>query len=335
MPELNQEQVDTGADQGQAVESPPIAGRLAGRERDTSGRLLRRSGLPDRGESEGGPPVDELEQDEPLSVDQEGADGESTEGGDGESQDQPDAWITDDVLDLAESAGLTRDDLADFENKYELQRAVRIQDRRYLSGLDKQQGQPQTPPQQVSDQQVGPMPAELPKYDPEMFDEGTLKVMEGRDRYFLGLHQAQQQYLVKTIKLLEQQQAAVELGQFNDLLDGFGHDALFGKFGQVVPGSRQDRNRDAVLKAYSFMPGRRPTKAMVERALQVDFWKELRDQDRQRFRKTAVRQSQRVLRSGRTRSVEADGDEDDRGGISPARREELLKMAAKMRTARR
>jgi len=328
--ELDQGQVDSAADQGQGIGADREA--APSRTRDGQGRFqaTRQEQEAEPRSLRDEPADDEREDDETISRGDDGEDGQpaAEDKGDGEPEAEPeaepDAWIDDSVLDLAESAGLTRDDLGDFESKYELQRALRIQDRRYLSGLEQQTRGPAPAPPQPAAQQYGSLPAELPKFDPEVFDEGTLKALDARDRLFLGLHEAQRQQLAEAIGYLQQQQAATEFARFNDLLDGLHQDALFGKFGEVVPGSRQARNRDVVLKAYSYLPQRQPTMAMVERAAQVDFWKELRDQERQQMRKAATRQSKRVLRTGRSRSVASD-DDDFRGGISAADREALEK----------
>ncbi|MHC4509542.1 MAG: hypothetical protein ACYTAO_11380 [Planctomycetota bacterium] len=260
------------------------------------------AGTPDEKEPvEETPAVDEEVSEEPGEPEEEK-----------EEEEEPESWITDDVLDFAESAGLTREDMEEFGSQEELERTVRLWDRRHISGAQAQsQVQPQRAPAQPQQQQPAAKP-ELPPLDSELFEEHQIKAFQARDEYHRKRYDELSQVLGQTLAHLQQQEMQQEIQRFHEVLGDLGQEKLFGKDGQIS--GTQARNRDRVLQAYAWLPNRAPTKAMLRRAVNSEFSSELRKSDQDRFRKSARKQSKKVLRGGGRKARTIPKEEEPAGG---------------------
>jgi hypothetical protein len=301
------------------------------------------------------PPVQETEAPQELELEQPQTDTEPQDTADGtepveepaavetpsgeptdEGEDQDDDWRnSSDVLDFAQSAGVSQDDLSHFADQYDLERFVRMRDRSLIAERQQPSQAPQTqPPQQTAEPYQQAAPAGLPTLDRELLDEATVNALEARDKHWqsyadqLTAMRHQQDALLQHF---QQQELQREYARFNEVLDELGHKGLFGDSKQLVPGSPEERNRQRVAAAYSYLPDRQPTKAMITRAANSEFFTELKKESEGKFRKKMVRQSRRVRHGGEGRSQRARQTEAaPEGGVSAEDDRKLKQMGHDM-----
>lgn len=275
--------------------------------------------------------VEQTEQTEDISGGTEAADesGDADEPS-GEPEAEEEDWINEDALAYAESAGLTRGDLDDYGDLHELQRAVRILDRRNYSDRQRQQ-QPAPEQQQPAPAPQPQEPPKLPPIDREQLDDVVADAIEARDKFYQSQIEELGGHLSQAIGYLQQQEAQVVFGQFDQVMDDLGHDDLFGKTKQLVPGSRQAENRKKVFDAFSFMDGAQPTRQFIQRAVNQEFWSDLNKKAEQTRARKVKKQSRKVLRGGQART-KADGTEEgaESFSVSEAKKKELAAYGHKM-----
>jgi len=220
-------------------------------------------------------------------------------------------WITDDVLTLAASYGMSAEDLADFQDASEFTRAGRLFDRALTSRHKVAEAQePVAPKPPAGKDETGKIsPAEKVELDPEKwaadgYDENTVTLV----KYAKGLRgdldavRAQAEQFMAFQQKLEQQRLYDAFDQVVDGLDP----KLYGRFldptGPKLTQAQSD-NRvklwkqagelQAVLKAASPDKENPPMPVLVQRAHQMAFAEELRKQDRERLREQIAAQAQR------------------------------------------
>lgn len=284
----------------------------------------------------------EEEQTEPIAGEEEIAEETLAEEPSGEAEaapeeEPPGAWITQDVRDFAESAGLSREDLDDFADRYELERMVRHRDRGFISDAQ------QPPPQQAVPQQQAPQPQQVqpqhqrPTFDQEVLGEDVAKALDSQAQYYEGLLAYNTQYVQGVLYQLQFQQAEQEKARFADVLDSMGEtdgkpnkiSELFGRTGART--SAQAKNYERVLDAYSWLPNARANPAMVQRAINQEFWPDLKKEVQEQRRQKVTRQNRKVLRSGQARSASArQSDVEETEGIGAQDEKELIEYHKKL-----
>ena len=284
----------------------------------------------------------EQEQTEQIAGEEEVAEETPAEEPSGEvtpapEEEAPGDWITQDVRDLADSAGLSGEDLDDFTGRYELERMIRYRDRVSISGAQ------QPPPQQQAPRQQAPSPQQVqsqyqrPTFDREALGEDVSQALDAQAQHYEALLSHNTAHVQQVLSQLQFQQAEHEKARFADVLDSMGEtegkpnkiSELFGRTGGRT--SAQAKNYERVLNAYSWLPNAQANVAMVQRAVNQEFWSDLKKEVQAQHRQKATKQNRRVLRSGQARSASArQVDVEETEGIGEQSRKELKALHAKM-----
>ncbi|MCE5269511.1 MAG: hypothetical protein LLG00_16670 [Planctomycetaceae bacterium] len=282
------------------------------------------------------------EADDETPVGDDAADAGDTAKGEGEKGDpEPAAWLDDETRDLADAMGLTDDDLAEFGSREELERALRIIDRRAFEAGKAQatqtadgQGSATTDPSQAAEK-PGASKAKQASGDPgdpfadlsqfklgETFDEeaaapinrfietavGTIRDLQTR----LGRFEAERQ----------RQAVADVRRRALDSLHAMGNTELFGKPG-AKPTKEQAANIEKALDAHFtharglIAQGRKvaPTPAFLKAAVHLAFGDQLSQQQQRQLSEKLRNQSARRMGGGaakalpRARGARATADE--------------------------
>ncbi len=217
---------------------------------------------------------------------------EPSSGDDTEVVEESTSWYSDDDRALAESYGLSEEQLKGFENQADFRRAALFFDQQLAASVTKtaaptgEQPPPATPPPAppappapVSKQPPAPLapppaapPADADDIDVEAYvkagyDEDTLRLVrtlkaerDGRkslDAEFQKLKQGFEQFQTATFQAAVQQDQQREMNGFHDVLDGLGEDR-FGQSideqGRVVQLSKQaNGDREKVFQSYQIV----------------------------------------------------------------------------------
>lgn len=248
-----------------------------------------------------------------------------------------DDWVSaEDIRDLVESLGYSPEDMAEFGSRDEFDRHVRLMDRQFFNrDKEGQDGQSQRKPgsdqekaleageearkreekrQRASDQPRengrfarADESKELPKLDPEEFDERLIEVVQSRDEKISQLEQ--QIAELKTNSDASEGDALIS--QFDTLVDGLGHDDMFGNSEGLEPGSDHYAARSKLWDAVAVIangmqangtPFRGLSKSLIVRALNQEFGDQLRKKDSKKLQSKARRQASRRFGKGSERS---------------------------------
>ena len=172
------------------------------------------------------------------------------EEGSGESQSAPE-WFTDDVKAEVAAYGIDESDLSDFASREELDRALRILDKKALEAgrkelADNENGVSRNEKGQFSkkesaeqDDQAAPAVNNSSKYEvtlsKELYDDEIVdEFTRLRDHYESRLERLEAYY--------EQNQVRMEEQQFDSYVDSLGYSDLFGKTGSESPEELQRRD---------------------------------------------------------------------------------------------
>lgn len=247
------------------------------------------------------------------------------------------AWRQDpDLLDYAASAGIPPEELEDYGDQYELERAVRLADRRRYADLSQQQPVQQQPVAPEPVQEPPQAPTGLPALDRDQLDEPVVKAIEADRTHYQAQFDGLSRQFGEAIDHFNRQASAMEFQQVQHLMDGLGLDDLFGKSEKVAAGSEQARNRARVVNAFAYLEPRfqanysGPTKAMVQRAVNQEFWSELKKEETRQFRRKLGKQGKRVLPGKRRKTATETSEDPEGGGISDQSERELVQQHRKM-----
>lgn len=229
--------------------------------------------------------------------------------GDDDEVDEKADWLDQDTRDLANTMGLTDEDLSEFGSRAELDRALRIIDRKAFEA-GKAQQQPAKSIEKPSDQQVGQQKTEQQTDDPfadltqyklgDQFDEDASKPFNT----FVDTAVATLRDLQNRLSRFEQQnqQRAVEevRRQAIDSLHSLGNTELFGKPGQK-PTKEQAANIEKAIDAHFtharglLATGRQaaPTPAFLKAAVHLAFGDQLSQQQQKQLTEKLRKQSSR------------------------------------------
>jgi hypothetical protein len=165
-----------------------------------------------------------------------------------------------------------------------------------------------------------------------VIDEPIANAIEALGKHYQAQHDTLSEQVNGLVAYFEQQARDMEFQRVQQLMDGLGHDELFGKSEKVVAGSTQQRNRAKVIEAFCYLENRfrpdysGPTKAMVQRAIHSEFWSQLKKEERRQFRQKVEKQGKRVL-PGKRRQTAAETQEEPAGGLGSQVAEELAEEA--------
>lgn len=224
-----------------------------------------------------------------------------------------DEWSSEDMQELIESLGYSEEDMSEFSSTDEFKTHVRLMDRelkrtrpgdeqeRALEADEisrqKAERSDQVDKQYRENGKFAKAPEELPKLDPDEFDERLIEVLEARDAKIAELEE----------KLNGTSQNAI-LQDFDNLVDGLGYDELFGNSEDLKPSDRKQRARlfEEYKEMYNHLEakgkpvaGKKANRAIVLRALNLEFADELKTKNRRDLTKKAKRQASRITGSAR------------------------------------
>lgn len=241
-------------------------------------------------------------------------------------------WVTPDVLELAGSYGLGKDDLADFSGEQEFRRAAAFADRQLMTPakeLTPAVSPPAAPDAAPTPQEI----AELAKIDPALFEEAEYdeltmnlvkSVRQMQDRLEeQAKHLKESQQFQETVnKTFYEKETADRLNYFHDCVDQMDQDR-YGRSvddaGRVVDVTDAEQvNRKKLWEAADLLmtgiigqarrAGQEPKlpslPSLLMRAEQIAFADDLRNQDRRKFQEAVSAQSKKRRPSaGRSRIV--------------------------------
>jgi len=224
-----------------------------------------------------------------------------------------DDWVTsEDIAELIESLGYSEEDMAEFAGPVEFQTHVRLLDRelkRVRPGDEQERAleadelsrqkdarTAQVKEQYREDGKFAKAPEELPKLDPDEFDERLIEAMEARDARIAALE----------AQINDSGQKAI-LQDFDNIVDGLGFDDLFGKSEDLKPAERKERARlfEEYKEIFNIqeargkpVSGKGTNRALVLRALNLEFADEIKKQNRRELTSKIKKQSARKTGSG-------------------------------------
>ena len=228
---------------------------------------------------------------------------------DGESD--SDDWTTaDDISELADSLGYSEDDLSDFSGPEEFERHVRLLDRELKRnrpgdaqelaleadeiGRKKDERLLKVEEQYRENGKFAKKPIELPKLDPDEFDERLVEALEARDAKIAELEEMLNGNTQNSI-----------LQGFDNIVDDMNLPDLFGTSEKP---NRAERSRlfDEYKEMFNYLEaqgkpvsGKKANRAIVLRAYNLEFADEIKKQSRRELTTKAKRQASRITGSAR------------------------------------
>lgn len=237
------------------------------------------------------------------------------------TDDQPPAWLDESSRSLAESYGLSEDELKDFSSQEEFNKFTRFVDKQ-LAGVGKQVLNPQKKddPSPVEQKQTDD-DLDLSKYE-EKYDEDTVRIVktlkEVREQNRMLMEERQQREA-----FVQQQEAVRQINAFHEAVDSLG-DERFGKSisedGVPVPiaGEADTLRRrvfetvatlaagiDARARANGKEPVLPPLPDLVKRAYQMEFANDIAARAQQSVEAKIREQSKRRRPVAGSRGVQA------------------------------
>jgi len=225
-----------------------------------------------------------------------------------EDESDSDDWVTnDDIAELVESLGYTDDDMSEFAGPEEFQTHVRLMDREIAKrttrpgdeqnlalDADELSRQKDARSRQVKDQyrkdgKFAEAPKELPKLDPDEFDERLVEAFEAQQAEIAALRE--QINGSKEHQMLE---------NFDHLVDKLGHEDLFGNSEDLKASDRIAREKlwEATKTILNGMEAggqeiNGVNRGIIVRALNMEFAETLQKKNRSDLTSKAKRQSAR------------------------------------------
>ena len=205
------------------------------------------------------PTADTVQEETPVDGDvipaaDDSADASEVDGEDVPAEVKPADWLTDDIREYASAMGVNEDDLSGFGSREELDRALRIIDRKAFEAAKAPPPEKAVAPPPPVQQKVPPVPGD-PLAILDSFALGEELTAEDAPKLFgvisaMGAElKAQREWRAS----LEQQQAqaAVESirGRAIESIHALGHSELFGKPGEK-PTAEQKANIEKALEAH-------------------------------------------------------------------------------------
>lgn len=256
--------------------------------------------------------------------------------------DTGDEWFTaEDVRDLVETLGLSKEDLAEFSGRDELDRHVKLLDRQFMKAgkevvqRDKPGENDQSLALQAIEEAKGreeqreraakqprengrftkPAEDDLPKLDPDEFDERLVKAMDARDQ---RIRQLEERLLSRDAEESQSRHRMMQ-ARFDSIVDQLGHDELFGKSEELKPGTEPFKQRAKLWDAMSVLAagmesrGRPVTdisQSLIVRAFNQEFAGHVQKQTQQQFASRIRKQAARRFGGGQQVSLPRDADPD-------------------------
>jgi len=230
----------------------------------------------------------------------------------GEEKSTDEDWVNDEnIQEIMQSAGYSSEDIEGFNSAQDFQKHVELLDRKIKEGrlnagddleaalqVDEQIQQDAAQRQELKD---------LPKLDPEEFDERLINALDARDRLIEDL-----------VQRLDGTTQNNLLSDFDSIVDDLEMPEIFGHSDNPTDESNSQRKRlwNEYAEMYNSLEDRgKPTagkdvnKGIVQRALHLEFADELKKQNRRNITSKARRQAKRITGSNRAASeVHFDGD---------------------------
>ena len=277
----------------------------------------------DKTEQEETPVGDEKDSADESAADEEVGDEEAQPE---EADDEKPEWLDEAVVGRATAAGITQDQIAEFESRKELDRALDLLDRqamqvgktKYAEEHKEGQGEKaaEPPPAKAEAEQKPPekRPAESRyqvKLDPDIYQEEVKEFNDLRDHYEEQIAALQQDVSsrIERLEQADQERAAqVEQERFDAVVDTLGQADLFGEAGKESEKQLANRQRlFEVQRAYGvglLALGRKFDfgKDFIVRAMRMEFADDLSKQQKQQLTKKLKSQSARKLGHGTTTS---------------------------------
>lgn len=173
-------------------------------------------------------------------------------------------WMdSQDIRDIAESLGMKMEELVDFESEGEFQRAIRLLDKQLAQEGRKLREAPSDAksaekPAEKVDAEEAPKEAERPRdkqgrfipaeqvpykvsLDPEIYDDGIIKEFAAVQEHFQKRVAALEAELREHRMTREAEYHRGIVHRFDSIVDGLGHDDLFGKSGELSDEQRKAR----------------------------------------------------------------------------------------------
>jgi hypothetical protein len=280
------------------------------------------------------PPAAESEEDEtktPVGDDKDSADDAATEDKSGEDQPndaEPD-WLDDDLKGVVSALGISDQQIAGFQSREELDRALSLLDQAAMNAGKAQAAgdkavQEETPTEETGKaeskaqtrapdgkfvKKTEPIQSDYKvQLDPESYDAEVVKEFENLRDHYEGRLVAVQQEVAQRLSRLEQadqdRAAQAEQQQFDSIVDSIGQSDLFGETGKET--KDQLANRRKLFDAHQvYQTGLRALgregqtdRAFVERAFRMEFADVLNNQQRKRITERVKSQSSRRLGIG-------------------------------------
>lgn len=284
--------------------------------------------------------------DDRAAVDAE-ASADEDDDSDGDGQDADDWRLSPEVAEIVEAMGLSQEQLVKFADRGEFDNAAdlltamfmkegaRVQQQepqdRALEAIEKgekKEAQRQRAAEQPRDEQnrfkkESDDEAYKPALDPNLFDEEVVKEFDRLHQF----HEKRYKSLETEVRRMVEKERAVEhravIAEFDNLVDGLGHEDLFGKSGELNRGTPAFEARNRLFGATVLLleglaaRGRSAglTKAIVSRALGQEFAKDLETKARRSVTDKVRSQSRQRLGTGRERKSETRSNDDDHSDL--------------------
>lgn len=275
--------------------------------------------------------------------DQEAPAGEAAE----ESAEETESWVDDQSRQLAESYGMSAEELAEFKSPEEFARAAVFLDKHLISLAPKAAVQPpaEVPAGKPAEQPpVGKFDLDVQKFIDADYDEHTIELVKAH-KALAEEHSQLQQSVGQFRQQVEADQQRATLNNFHDVVDTMeedlfgrsltsgsdGSDRLVVKLSEAHESARQKlyETMDALaagIAAKAAQSGRPaelpPASVLIHRAKQVAFGEELRKRSIREFQeKVAAQSKRRRPAAGRSRPASAppkaqDGNRDEVADIA-------------------
>jgi len=223
-------------------------------------------------EQAGKPAHDETPADVPSGSDDTAPEGDDTAEAEvqgDETGDEEKSWLDDDLKAEATAFGISESELADFANREELERALRLFDKSALEAGRKalaetvdegdkaparnEKGQFAKKDEPKADQpekREGQYEFKTDIYDEDL--EGDLKGL--RDHYDARIAEMEERLLASESRFAEQE-AVAKQQHFDNLVDSLGHPDLFGKTDKETS-KEKDRRQDLFVEVETYLRGR-------------------------------------------------------------------------------
>tara|TARA_R110000787_G_scaffold4703_1_gene17755 strand:+ start:3410 stop:4348 length:939 start_codon:yes stop_codon:yes gene_type:complete len=221
-------------------------------------------------------------------------------------------WVKDeDIQEVMKSAGYSEEDIQGFNSAQDFQKHVELLDRKFKDGR-LNAGEDLELALEVDDKiqhdaEQAWQKRDLPKLDPEEFDERLISALEARDSLIKELEER-----------LDNSTQGNLLSSFDNIVDDLDMSDVFGD--AKNPTKESTKQRERLWNEYSEMynsleargkptSGRNVNRGIVMRALNLEFADEVKTANRRGLTSKAKRQSKRILGSNSsTSNVHFDGD---------------------------